>query len=153
MKLQGDQGITLELDAVGYQFPEAKGSHLDWLIIQGRVELPHGTWSFSCPCLTILEVERLTRWFEAIEEGSDLIRPATFIEPNLEFSYMSLPPAAVQIRLTRECAPPWLTDKNQRSEGIVMSFSIGTISLPAIVSSLPEWLARYPARASGGGVT
>jgi hypothetical protein len=152
MKLQGDQGIALELDAVGYQFPEARGN-LDWLIIQGRVELPHGTWSFSRACLTIPEVERLARWFEAIKEDSDLIRPATFTEPNLEFFYMSLPPAAIQIRLTRECAPPWLTERNQRSEGIVMSFAVGKISLPAIVSSLREWLSRYPARASGSGVT
>jgi hypothetical protein len=153
MKLQGDQGIALELEAVGYQFPEAKGGYLDWLIIQGRAELPHGTWSFSRPCLAVLEVERLARWFEAIEEDSDLIRPATFIEPNLEFSYMSLPPAAIQIRLTRECAPPWITEKIKRSEGIVMSFPVGKINLPAIVSSLREWLARYPARASGSSVT
>jgi hypothetical protein len=153
MKLQADESITLELDAVGYQFLETKGRDLDWLIIQGRVELPHGKWSFSRPCLTILEVERLARWFEAIEEDSDLIRPVTFIEPNLEFSSMSLPLVTSQIRLTRECAPPWLTERNQRSEGIVMSFPVGKINLPAIVGSLREWLARYPARASGSGVT
>jgi hypothetical protein len=99
MKLQGDEGITLELDAIGYQFPGVKGSN--WLIIQGRVEHPHGTWSFNRPCLTTLEVERLARWFQAIEQPLGLIRPATFIEPNLEFSYMSSPSAAIQIRLTR----------------------------------------------------
>jgi hypothetical protein len=144
MKLQGDR-IALELDAVGYQFPETKD---DWLIIQGRAKLQHCTWSFSRPCLTALEVDRLARWFEAIEEHSEPIRPAHFIEPNLEFSYMSLPPTAIQIRLTRECAPPWLTEKNQRSEGIVMSFPVEKTNLPAIVSSLREWLARYPTRAS-----
>jgi hypothetical protein len=147
MKLQSDQGVALELDAVGYE--SAKGGFKEeWLIIQGRAELQRGTWSFSRPCLTTLEVERLAQWFEAIEEHPDVIRPATFIEPNLEFSYVSLPPTAIQIRLTRQCAPPWLTEKMQRSEGIVMSFPAEKINIPAIVSSLREWLARYPTRAT-----
>jgi hypothetical protein len=59
-------------------------------------------------------------------------------EPNLEFSCMSSPPATIQIRLTRECAPPWLKEKNQRSEGIVMSFPVGKINLPAIVGGLRD---------------
>jgi hypothetical protein len=57
MKLQGDQGIALELDAVGYESANG-GFKEEWLIIQGRAELQRGTWSFSRPCLTTLEVER-----------------------------------------------------------------------------------------------
>jgi hypothetical protein len=119
----------------------------NWLIIHGRVEHPQGAWSFNRACLTIIELERLIRWFEAIGRYSDLIS-TSFIEPNLEFSYTSWLSAAIQILLTRECAPPWLADKSQRAEGIVLSFPIDENNLSANIRSLREWLARYPVRAS-----
>jgi hypothetical protein len=149
MKLQGDYGITVELDAVGYQNPQIEGDYLgsNWLIIHGRVEHPQGAWSFNRSCLTTIEVEHLIRWFEAIGQYSDLI-PTSFIEPNLEFSYTSSPSAAIQILLTRECAPPWLTDKRQRAEGIILSVPADKDNLLTNIGSLREWLARYPIRAS-----
>jgi len=148
MKLQGDQGITVELDAVGYQCPAIEDDYLasNWLIVSGRVEHPQGTWTFMRGCLTIIEVECLIRWFEAIEQFSSLI-PASFIEPNLEFSYTSSPSPTIKILLTRECAPPWLTDKWQRAEGIVLSFPIGKNDLSFSINNLRGWLARYPIRA------
>jgi hypothetical protein len=150
MKFEDEKGVTLELDAVGYQFPEIKSNYWDsnWLIVHGWAEHPLGAWSFNQACLTTLEVEHLARWLEAIEQPSDLIRPATFLEPLLEFSYVSSPSAAIEIRLTRQCAPPWLTEQDQRSEGIVLSFPADKNSLSVNVNCLREWLARYPTRAS-----
>jgi hypothetical protein len=156
MKLGEGRGTALELDAIGYQFPDITESDYfldsNWLIIRGRVEHPRGAWSFDRPCLTTFEVERLARWLEAIIQGLSYPYVASFIEPNLEFSYITSPQAAIQIRLTRECAPPWLADRNQRSEGIVVNFPVNENDLRANAGRLQEWLSRYPARASRSDV-
>jgi hypothetical protein len=148
MKLQAD-GIVVELDVVGYRSPKIGDDYFasNWLIINGRVDHPQGMWSFNRTCLTAIEVERLITWFEAIEQYSEPMS-ISFIEPNLEFCYTSWPSTAIRILLTRECAPPWLADKWQRSEGIILSFPIDKNDVSTNVKCLRDWLARYPVRAS-----
>src|SRR5262245_34471757 len=112
MKLRAGQNITLELDAAGYQFPDIRDSDLDsnWLIVHGKIEHPLGSWSFSYPCLTTAEVERLTGWFEAIAQGqmgfTSLSRTCNFpTRPHLR------PPFMLDLR--RKAAPDGSRNANE----------------------------------------
>lgn len=107
MRLDGIGGGALELELVGYQFPEGpvstgriadslarSGDKLltvytadddNWLLVRGSVESERGAWTFRDPCLQTWEVETLARWFEDVSQRRQPER-VSFTEPALVFA-------------------------------------------------------------------
>lgn len=107
MLLSSDtHGPSVELDVVGYQFPEIMSTQqpedgraaadwdANWLMIRGRVRAADGeTWGFDQPCLTTWEAAQLADWLEervephgGLPPGSELSHRLIFTEPNLGFA-------------------------------------------------------------------
>ncbi len=99
MRLLADDGTSLELNVVGYQFPQLVGVPYDsnWLIIAGHVALGGREWKFRDPCLLTNEVLALAEWFEARSKASN-DDEFGFIEPNLSFKWRQ---GVLQVHLDR----------------------------------------------------
>ncbi|TNM64523.1 hypothetical protein FHN55_13425 [Streptomyces sp. NP160] len=77
MLLGSDGGVHVQLDVVGYQFPDAvvdddDGPDWDanWLVVSGRVRAAGGeTWPFCDPGLTTWEAAEVAAWLERAARG------------------------------------------------------------------------------------
>ena len=148
MRLDDGQGTTLELAIDGYQFPES-GEYWDanWLVVRGEVEHPRGSWRFRDPCLTTFELEQLAAWFDRVAAGEADPDSGYFTEPNLHFEYATTPHPAIDVKLAYESAPPWLTEREERFDGAVVTFPV-RFNDPGVASrSLRALVDRYPVRA------
>lgn len=101
MRLVSSSRALVELRPTGYQFNDAggtaaqaaartAGSHADWdanwLVIRGDVTAADGrSWSFTDPCLTTWEAERLSVWLDAVSRNAADQDAAVFTEPNISF--------------------------------------------------------------------
>lgn len=147
MRLEGDQGWTLELAIERYEFPESvEYWDANWLLIRGHVEHPLGAWTFRDPCLTTFELEQLARWFDGVADGRVDPDSGYFTEPNLRFDYSPTPTPSIQVTLAYESAPPWLKEREERFDGAVMTFPAGSNDPRAASRSLRALLAEYPVR-------
>jgi hypothetical protein len=147
MKLNDDQGATLELAIVAYQFPESDECwDANWLVVHGQITHAQGAWTFRDPCLTTFELEQLAAWFDGVAVGRPDPGSGYFTEPNLHFEYAPLPTPTIRVKLAYESAPPWLSERVERLDGAVMTFPVA-LNDPAEVSRcLRAWLTRYPVR-------
>lgn len=128
VKLVSSNGATVELWPVGYQFTDlhsagganaggATGSYAgwdaNWLVIRGDIHTSGGeAWTFTDPCLTTWEAEKLSLWLRAAasdDEAAEL-DPAVFTEPNMSFFFDSRRDGRVRmrLRLSHESLPQWL---------------------------------------------
>ncbi len=85
MKLSTARGLALELQIVGYQFPEINNApwDSDWLLIRIEVSHPMGNWSTTDPCLLTFEAVDLANWLENVASGGPDLEDESFTEPNL----------------------------------------------------------------------
>lgn len=105
MRLSSTDGASVELRAVGYEFPDAIPSGPDdwdanWLVVRGEVRTGTGeAWAFKDPCLATWEAQDLADWLEAAAAGRfpATVAPSeysdgmlTFLEPNVAFSIARL---------------------------------------------------------------
>ena len=120
--LLNDLSSKVELSPVRYQFGTASGnSHDDnWLIIDGTVTTPEGSWSFADPSLLVHEARMVSAWLRAVAAGTvDVTGPDAegnlwpdtwFIEPVVGFSLADRCEdgvAVIRVHLSLEAAPPW----------------------------------------------
>ena len=147
MRLNDGQGATLELGVDGYQFPESDEYwDANWLVVRGQVEHPRGSWTFHDPCLTTFELEQLAVWFDGVADGK--VDPANgyFTEPNLHFEYATGPDPAINVTLSYESAPPWLTQREERLDGAVVTFPVRLNDPQEAALSLRRLLSACPIR-------
>jgi len=142
MRLLADDGTSLELNVVGYQFPQLVGVPYDsnWLIIAGHVALGGREWKFRDPCLLTNEVLALAEWFEARSKASN-DDEFGFIEPNLSFKWRQ---GVLQVHLDLESRPSWASEDN--TEEFYLRFSPSLDELTSAASSLRADLIKYPIR-------
>ncbi|MCK8514986.1 hypothetical protein M0534_01395 [Methylonatrum kenyense] len=126
MQLENPEGERLDLTISGYQFPDLRTDYWDanWLLVSIDVAHPRGEWRIHEPCMTAFELKELADWFERVADGDSVEDRCDFVEPNLAFEYRSTPNAELQITLACEASPPWLADRDQRLDGITMSFPV-----------------------------
>ena len=117
MRLVSADGALAELRPTGYQFLQADNaaeSHADWdanwLVIRGDVRAADGrSWSFTDPCLTTWEAERLSGWLHAVSRGAADQDVAVFTEPNVSFFVDGRDGDRVRmrVRFSHESLPAW----------------------------------------------
>jgi hypothetical protein len=145
MRLTGE-GIELSLGIVGYQFPDAIDYwDRNWLIIEGIVTHPQGSWRFQDACLTSFELGQLAKWFDSVARPDPDADSGYFTEPCLEFRYASEPEPAIHVILAHECAPPWL-NRVERNDGVVLRFLLSANNPRELASAARLFLERFPVR-------
>lgn len=89
---------SVGLRPVGYQFATAQGDWHDdnWLVIDGAVMSPEGSWVFADPCLLTDEAQQVAAWLRAVaagtvvvsepDSGGELSPDTWFTEPVVAFS-------------------------------------------------------------------
>jgi len=123
VRLVSDDGVVVELRPLRYQFgpsPEPRDWDANWLVVDGRVELPDGrSWSFTEPCLTTWEARRLGSWLRGVRDGQ--VAPTELVgddggaslvltEPDvaLSLAQRSAGTVVVRVHLSHGARPPWL---------------------------------------------
>lgn len=147
MKLVGRHETSLELSVGGYQFPDIADDPWDsnWLMVAGRVRHPHGSWTFTDPCLTTFELDQLASWLDDVAAGRPDPDHGYFTEPNLRFSYRQEPEPTIEIRVAYESAPPWLVGE-PRMQGAVLAFPVAMNDLGIAAADVRSFISRFPVR-------
>lgn len=134
MKLISSNGNMLELEILGYQFPEAENlsQRYSWLDIKGKARSVRGEWSFRWFALGANEGELIADWLDlvvdTIDSGAAKMEKwskTDFTEPNLELELIEIQGtrAIIEVGLGLEFAPPW------KSHGRVTEASRDTMRL------------------------
>lgn len=165
MRLGSDQGASVELEVLGYEFPRAKNERGDdwtanWLDVLGRVRLADGrTWDFTHPCLTTFEAAQLGWWLqssfrddESVLSRADTDRRAPrlfFTEPLLAFEAgpTSKSDFVISVILDHEALPPWEPwEERIGEEDFVVTMAVTRHDLDRAVVQWAQACARFPER-------
>ena len=131
----------LELEVLGYEFPDAEGDYYDanWLNVGIRYD--DGSLSFRQvdSCLLAFELEELTETLDAILEGRESGTITDFMEPYLTFAVTRTEETyAVQLRFVYDTDGPW--------KEVSVCQGMDRRELRGMNDRLKEMYARFPRR-------
>lgn len=162
-----DRGMAVELEVVGYQFPDyrpPRGQSFDewdanWLQVRGRIASPEISWSFLDPCLTTGEARELGEWLTRAALGE--LDPATdpglggrgagfFVEPNLSVRIESATTAGVSLvwSFSQESTRPGAPESERFGDGTEVRVTVEPETLSRAAQGWKDDLRRFPARYS-----
>ncbi|MFD9635289.1 WapI family immunity protein [Streptomyces violascens] len=160
--LLNDLTSSVDLRPVRYQFAAVRGDSYDdnWLVIDGTVMTPEGSWSFAEPCLLTSEALQVAVWLRAVAAGTvDVTEPDAegelspdtwFIEPVVAFSLADRSEggtAVIRVHLSLEAAPLW----QQSDDGADIYQYVVEVRMDAaaLLHAADQWelsLASFPPR-------
>lgn len=169
MRISDVRAQILELEIVGYQFPDEasrlasrerakvagiqaalvpRNKHDDnWLMVRGYVETDRGRWDFLEPCLDTWEAQELVGWLRGASSGE---RRGTlgFTEPVLEFATATPEPGGRTVKVVAnfglEGRPPWVSSETFEQSPVEFVFTTEALAEAAL--TLERELASYPVR-------
>ncbi|MFE9831188.1 hypothetical protein ACFYPK_21410 [Streptomyces halstedii] len=160
--LLNDLSSSVDLRPVRYQFATVRGDTYDdnWLVIDGTVMTPEGSWSFADPCLLTDEARQVSAWLRAVAAGTvdvtepdaeGMLSPDTwFIEPVVAFSLahqIAGGTAVIRFHLSLEAAPPWRQGEDRAD---IYQYVVEVrLDAPALLHAADQWdlsLASLPPR-------
>ena len=148
MKLASDDGIILELRAVGYQFPHLHSALHDsnWLDIDLRLTRPTDTWHYTDPALLTYELREIATWLLLVVRGRTP-KPLWFTEPELSLELTTTPHhrMAVRVYLSHGFRPPWAP--GDPDVDFFLTVPVRRLSFLLASASLLLSLTRFPQRA------
>ncbi|MFE7455786.1 hypothetical protein [Streptomyces sp. NPDC057554] len=160
--LLNDLTSSVDLRPVRYQFSTVRGDSYDdnWLVIDGTVTTPEGSWSFTEPCLLTNEALQVAAWLRAVAAGTvavtgpdaegELSPDICFIEPVVAFSLAGRSEGGalvVRVHLSLEAAPPWQQDDDGAD---IYQYAVEVrTDAAALLRAADQWdlsLASFPPR-------
>ena len=135
----------LELDVLGYEFPDAEGDYFDANWLNVGVHYDDGSLSFRQvdSCLLAFELEELTETLDAILEGRETGTMTDFTEPYLTLSVTRTGDTyAVQLRFVYDTGSPW--------KEVSVRQAMDPRELVEMNAGLKAMYARFPRRDAGG---
>lgn len=152
MQLGSGDGNSVELEVLGYEFPQAHGRmdrwDKNWLDIQGIVRVSGGrSWGFTHPCLTTFEAEQLGSWLRDIRIG-ETTSMLHFIEPLLEFQAESTPYGRVKIEigLSHEASRPLELFQPPDARDFMVAVNLSLQDLDQAITDWEKACTRFPER-------
>jgi hypothetical protein len=149
-RFEAASGRSFQLDVVGYQFGQAKGSYWDddnWLVIEINVVEGVRQWRAREPALQTSELVALVEWCRETVAGAT-IDAFEAIEPNLSFTATSDGGMIALTGLFRlEFAFPDL-DREDRIEGSAVEFILSAQDLRRFADELETEGAKFPIRST-----
>ncbi len=131
----------LELDVLGYEFPDAEGDWFDANWLNVGVVYDDGSLSFRQidSCLLAFELEELTETLDAILEGREAGTATDFMEPYLTFAVTRTGERFdVQLRFVYDTGSPW--------KEVCVCQKMDRRALAELNDGLKEMSARFPRR-------
>lgn len=115
MEFENENGDTLELSLISWEFPNDK-----WIMVRIKCKNERGSWEGVDPSLTESEVTKLSKWL--VSGGSRPDSSIDFLEPELEFRFVS---GMLQIYLEFKYRPPWAPSDFQSGDNyFYMEFNV-----------------------------
>ena len=151
MRLETEDGQSLELRILGYQYPDLETEEYDsnWLNVEGKVAHPRGNWKFRDPCLLTYEASRLADWLDSLARGTLSSEEVSFIEPNISFRSVESPEGgSLRVYFELEARPPWAPSDVVEDEQCSIDFRLSEFELRRAAASLRDQLTNYPQRAA-----
>jgi hypothetical protein len=167
VRLRSGDAASVELRPVGYQFSRqvaagaakaerAAGTGGDWdanwLMIHGDIRTADERyWTFTDPCLTTWEAERLSAWLRAAASKDPAGRQeAVFTEPNLSFMLDGQDGQSVRIRVgfSHESLPSWMPRKlpGWQAQEYFLPLEVSRVELAEAARSWDLDRLQFPAR-------
>lgn len=149
MQLAASNGNSLDLDIVGYAYPDSTNEDdANWLTIRIAATNRRGSWQAHDPSLQTWEAEVLAEWLEVLSEGHRLADP-DFLEANLIFNFVEHVGDHIRLRIwfNNEFKPPWVTQHLCVADDVSVDLSVPVADLEAAAESLRADLRRFPRRA------
>lgn len=166
MRLVSSNGALVELRPTGYQFRQAgrtgagradstAESYADWdanwLMIRGDVRAADGrSWSFTDPCLTTWEAERLSAWLDAVSRDAEDRDAAVFTEPNISFFIdgRDRDRVRMRVRFSHESLPGWQPGDTAgwQAREYLVALEVSTADLAGAVRAWDRERQAFPAR-------
>ncbi len=131
----------LELDILGYEFPDAEGDYFDanWLNVGIRYDDGNLYFRQIDSCLLAFELAELTETLDAILEGRETGTATDFMEPYLTLSVTRMGEGFdVQIRFVYDTGSPW--------KEVCVCQAMDRRELREMNDGLKEMYARFPRR-------
>jgi hypothetical protein len=160
VRLIGSNGHGIELNVVGYQFPDHPDplARKSWLMIEGAAYAAEGSWRFRWPALTPDDASLVSEWLLMTAFGEMPIAPPHelggdcdgclhFAEPNLGLAVVEYSPDEILLRieLDLEFLPPW---RPHQTAGDPVMLLCG-LSAAALTSAAADWDAQMSLRQQG----
>jgi hypothetical protein len=152
MRLRGRDGSELELDVVGYQFPDVEADPWDSnsLLVAVRVVSKLGAWEAVDPCLTTWEAAHLVRWLVALASGDAGAVRQAYTEPNVRIAVDGLSAdfefARLHACFELETRPPWLPGPAAGRDTLCVDLDLPRAALRDAAVDLARQLQRFPQR-------
>ena len=131
----------LELDVLGYEFPDAEGDHFDANWLEVGVVYDDGQLSFRQvdSCLLTFELAELTEAVDAILAGRESGTITDFMEPYLTLAVTAVGETfAVQLRFVYDTEGQWKT--------VCVCDALDRRELTELNTELKAMYARFPKR-------
>ncbi len=131
----------LELDILGYEFPDAEGDYFDANWLNVGISYEDGNLSFRQidSCLLAFELVELTETLDAILEGRETGTATDFMEPYLTFAVTRTGERFdVQLRFVYDTGSPW--------KEVYVCQEMDRRELKEMNDGLKEMYARFPRR-------
>ena len=131
----------LELDVLGYEFPDAEDDYFDANWLNVGIAYDDGNLSIRQidSCLLAFELAELTETLDAILEGRETGTTTDFMEPYLTFAVTVVGGrCAVQLRFVYDTGSPW--------KEVCVCQEMDRRELREMNDGLKEMYARFPRR-------
>ena len=140
-----ENGKRLELEILGYEFPEGGDDEFDANWLEVGIAWEDGSLSFrqkDC-CLLAFELEETIRALDAILEGRETGTIRTFTEPYLSFAVTRAGGDlyAVQLRFVYDTSGPW--------KEVAVCQGMDRRELAELNAGLKAMAAAFPRRKAG----
>jgi hypothetical protein len=159
VRITGDDGVTVELEPLRWQFPADSGEPDDeWLVVGGRIDAGGESWSFTDPCLLMTDARNLADWLLAASQGRIDLAPRgedgqpepdlVFLEPALGFAVVAYQEQGLLVRVyfTAEAAPPWLRADDPHGARSVVDLHLSGDQLAAAAREWAGQVSALPGR-------
>jgi hypothetical protein len=166
VRLVSNDRALVELRPTGYQFSRAGGTETEsadctaesyadwdanWLVIRGDVTAADGrSWSFTDPCLTTWEAERLSMWLDAVSRDAADRDVAVFTEPNVSFFVDGRDGdwVRMRVRFLHESLPGWLPRgvAGWQADEYFVALEVSTADLAGVARAWDRERRAFPAR-------
>ena len=135
MKFKNDKGDELEVNAVGWEFPNE-----DWLMIVVKGKDANGVWEGVDPSLTISEARALANWL--VSEKSLPESTIDFLEPEIEFRFVG---GLLRVYLEFRYRPPWSpSDFDDKNNEYYIEFNLSRDDLGGASDSFIQEIENVP---------
>ncbi len=102
MIFKGVDNQSVEFRITNYQYPNIIDCDFDsnWLLIYLNIKSKCGNWKTIDPSLLTSEVKKIIEWLNEISMNKSVEKNISFLEPNLEFTFIKDQPHSKIIRIS-----------------------------------------------------